>query len=356
MALLFGHEYTKKEILSRVGDLSQVAGIRIMQLQDGSEAGVRIADVRSGSGLRFQVSLDRGMDISVADYKGLPLAWRSASGDVHPSYYDPRGVGWGRSFPGGLMTGCGMSFLGAPCVDAGEELGLHGRLSNLSASGVRTETRWEDDTCVFQLHGFVRESGLFKENLLLSRTIETRLGESIITITDHVKNEGHQASPLMMLYHINAGWPVVDEGSRLLLNSKSMKPRDAEAEKGVREATTFSLPVSGYREQVFFHDLRADDDGFATVLLMSSKAKLGLYARFRQKELPRYIEWKMVGEGTYVVGMEPANCGVGGRAKERAAGTLQFLEPGEERQFLVQLGVVDGEEKLSDFIDKNALK
>lgn len=356
MAILFGRDYSKQELLSRVGDLSQVAGIRMLQLQDGFETAVRIADVRTGSGLRFQVSIDRGMDISLADYKGYPLAWRSANGDVHPCYYDPRGTGWGRSFPGGLMTGCGMSYLGAPCVDAGEELGLHGRLSNLPASGVRTETRWENDTCVMQVHGLMRESGLFKENLLLHRTIETRLGESVITLNDSVRNEGHQTSPLMMLYHINAGWPLVDDRSRLLLNAKGMKPQDAEAEKGESEATVFSPPVQNYREQVFYHDLYADADGFTNALLMHSQKHIGLYVRFRQKELPRFIEWKMMGEGTYVVGMEPANCWVGGRAKERAAGTLQFLEPGEERLFLVQLGVVDGEEELSNFIAKNTLK
>ncbi len=356
MAKLFGHGYSKQEILSLVGDLSQVAGVRMMQLQDGSEAGVRIADVRTGSGLRFQVSIDRGMDISLADYKGFPLAWRSANGDVHPSYYDPRGAGWGRSFPGGLMTGCGMSFLGAPCVDAGEELGLHGRLSNLPASDARSETRWVNDECVMQLHGLVRESGLFKENLLLHRTIETRLGESVITLNDQVRNEGHQTSPLMMLYHINAGWPLVDDGSRLLLNARGMKPRDAEAEKGVNKDKIFSSPVPGYLEQVFYHDLIADADGFASGLLMNPKKNIGLFVRYRQKELPRYIEWKMMGEGTYVVGMEPANCGVGGRAKERAAGTLQFLEPGEERHFLVQIGVLEGEEALSNFITKNTLK
>ena len=89
---------------------------------------------------------------------------------------------------------------------------------------------------------------------------------------------------------------------------------------------------------------------------MNPDKQLGLYVRFRQKELPRYIEWKMMGEGRYVVGMEPANCGVGGRAKERAAGTLQFLEPGEERQFFVQLGILEGGDVLSNFIPKNNLK
>ncbi len=309
MALLFGKKYSKQSLLTRVGNLSQVAGIRMMELRDGSESGVRIADVRTGSGLRFQISLDRGMDISLADYKGLPLAWRSANGDVHPSYYDPRGVGWGRSFPGGLLTGCGMNSVGAPCVDAGEELGLHGRLSNLPAFDVRSETIWQNDACIMRLHGFVRESGLFKENLLLDRTISTRLGESTITVNDCVRNEGHQSSSLMMLYHINAGWPLVDKESRLLLQSKKLTPRDAEAEKGVNEALVFSEPIPSYKEQVFYHDLIADEDGFVTALLMNPERHLGLYVRFRQKELPRYIEWKMMGEGTYVVGMEPANCG-----------------------------------------------
>ena len=340
----------------RVGDLSQVAGIRLMQLSDGFESGVRIADVRTGSGLRFQVSMDRGMDISLADYKGFPLAWRSANGDVHPSYYDSKGLGWGRSFPGGLLTGCGMASVGAPCVDAGEELGLHGRLSNLPAFDVRSETVWENDSCTMKLHGSVRESALFKENLLLHRTIETRLGESTITISDRVRNEGYQSSPLMMLYHINPGWPLVDKGSHLLLNSRKLTPRDSEAEKGVSEALIFSDPTPEYREQVFFHDLLVDGEGFATSLLMNPDKQLGLYVRFRQKELPRYIEWKMMGEGRYVVGMEPANCGVGGRAKERAAGTLQFLEPGEERQFFVQLGILEGGDVLSNFIPKNNLK
>lgn len=356
MALLFGKEYSKESLLKHVGDLSQVAGIRMMQLNDGFESGVRIANVRTGSGLRFQVSIDRGMDISLADYKGIPLAWRSANGDVHPSYYDPRGLGWGRSFPGGLLTGCGMTSVGAPCVDAGEELGLHGRLSNLPAFDVRSETVWENDSCTMKLHGFVRESALFKENLLLHRTIEAQLGESTITINDSVRNEGHQSSPLMMLYHINPGWPLVDKGSRLLLNSRKFTPRDAEAEKGVNEALVFSEPTPAYREQVFFHDLIADNEGFATALLMNLAKHLGLYVRFKQKELPRYIEWKMMGEGTYVVGMEPANCGVGGRAKERTAGTLQFIEPGEERQFFVQLGVLEGDEALSNFITHSHLK
>jgi hypothetical protein len=321
----------------------------MMELRDGAESGVRIADVRTGGGLRFQVSLDRGMDISTADFNGMPLAWRSANGDVHPAFYDPKGLGWARSFPGGLMTGCGLTHLGAPCIDEGEELGLHGRLSNTPATNVSNATEWIGDRCLFRVSGEVREMTFFGHTLLLRRTIETGLGESIITFRDRVLNDGFTRSPLMMLYHINTGWPLVEEGAQLFVRARGTHPRDAEAEKGLATARTMMSPQAGFREQVFSHDLIADDEGYATVLLANSRLAVGLFVRFRQKELPRFIQWKMMGEGTYVLGLEPANCSVQGRAKERERGTLQFLDPGEEKEFHLCIGIIEGQPSIDRF-------
>jgi hypothetical protein len=356
MPILYGQLYSRRELEKRIGHLSQIAGVRMMELRDGLETGVRIADVRSGSGLRFQVSLDRGMDISVAEYKGVALAWRSPNGDVHPSYYDPRGAEWVRSFPGGLVTGCGLTHLGAPCVDDGEELGLHGRLSHTPASEVESKTEWSGEQCSFKVSGKVRESALFKDNLVLHRSVGVELGESIVTLSDMVVNEGFSRAPFMLLYHINLGWPLIDDGGELLLNARSMSPRDAEATKGVATATKLPAPVQGYREQVFIHELVADSKGFATALVVNDKLQLGLFVQYRQKELPRFIHWKMVGEGTYVLGLEPANCSVQGRAKERERGTLQFLEPGEQREMLVRIGILDGSKALNQFKNENNLK
>jgi hypothetical protein len=356
VARLFGKPITRADLAHRTGSLSQVAGIRFLQLQEGREAGVRVADIRTGSGLRFQVTLDRGMDISLAEYRGIPLAWRSPVGDVHPSFYDPAGAGWLRTFPGGLLTGCGMTSFGAPCRDGDEDLGQHGRLSHLPADAVSARETWAGDECTFSLLGQVREAATFRENLLLQRRLEVSLGASVITIEDRVRNEGHETSPLMLLYHVNPGWPLVDDGARLLLQARSSVPRDAEAAKGTAEACLFSAPQPGYREQVFFHDLAEDAEGFVAALLVNSRLQLGLYVRYRRRELPRYIEWKMMGQGTYVVGMEPANAFVMGRAAERAAGTLQFLEPGEERHFLLQIGVLDGTSGIERFAQANGLR
>jgi hypothetical protein len=353
---LFGNNYSRRELEQHVGHLSQVAGVRLLQLQDGREAGVRIADVQTGSGLRFQISLDRGMDISVAEYKGMPLAWRSPQGDVHPSHFDPKGMGWLKSFPGGLMTGCGLTSAGAPSIDEGEELGIHGRLSNLSAANVEVKTKWDGDECVFMVSGVIRENVIFKENLALYRAIEVELGGSVITLRDRVVNEGFRKSPLMLLYHINLGWPLLDDGAALHVNAQSMRPRDAEAETGKASATQIPAPISGYKEQVFYHELIADNNGFASAMLANRKLGVGAFVQYRKKELPRFIQWKMVAEGEYVLGFEPANCLVEGRAKEREQGTLQFLEPGESREFLVRIGVLDGSATIDQFKKENNLQ
>jgi hypothetical protein len=343
-------DYTRQQLAELTGDLSQVAGVRMMTLSDGREHGVRIADVRTGSGLRFQVTLDRGMDISMAEYCGVPLAWRSPVGDVHPSFFDPNGIGWQRSFAGGLMTGCGMTYLGSPCVDEGETLGLHGRLSNLPAANVRSNTEWVGEECTFTVEGTLTEYRPFREHLTLHRIIETKLGESVVVIRDEVRNNGSVRTPLMLLYHFNVGWPIITPGAQLLLNARQISPRDAAASKGLAEALLVEPPQQGYEEQVFYCDLVPDSTGFATAMIRNEAIDVGLFVRYRQAELPRFIEWKMMGKGMYVLGMEPANCHVGGRAAERAKGTLQFLEAGESRKFEVQFGVVKGAPALKEYL------
>jgi hypothetical protein len=111
-----------------VGDLSQIAGIKLGEWSDGSERGLRVADVRTGSGLGFTVLLDRGMDICLAAYKGLPLAWVSPTGFSHPMYFDPQGFHWLRTFGAGLLTGCGLTSAGAPgeVAEGGRPRGFQG--------------------------------------------------------------------------------------------------------------------------------------------------------------------------------------------------------------------------------------
>jgi hypothetical protein len=173
----------------------------------------------------------------------------------------------------------------------------------------------------------------------MKRRILTRLGTSCISIKDVVENLGSTATPLMLLYHINLGFPLLDEGCELLSEAHSVEPRDAEASPGLREWMHFQKPTPGYSEQVFYHDLPADKTGWAGIQLVNPACKLGLSVRFQKATLPNLIQWKMMGEGTYVLGLEPANCRAGGRSQERVRGTLQFLQPGEVREFNIEIEV-----------------
>jgi hypothetical protein len=52
--------------------MAQLASVRRLVDDDGKGRGMRILEFNNGSGLRFTVYPDRGMDIGPATYKGHP--------------------------------------------------------------------------------------------------------------------------------------------------------------------------------------------------------------------------------------------------------------------------------------------
>lgn len=358
MATLYGKHYTRAELLTRVGDISQVARAKPYRLIEGLEDGVLAVDVTTGSGLNFTVLPSRGMDISSAHYNGRPLAWRSATTDTHPAFFDHEGEngrGWLRSFYGGLVVTCGLCWAGANAQDNGQTYGLHGRISNLPATHVQWDGYWEGDEYILTVSGKIREATVFGENLQLTRAITTRLGSRAFTLHDVVENMGYKRTEHMMLYHINIGFPAVNGTARLIAPTLKATPRDPDALAKFDHYTQMQPPEAGYRETVYFHELATDAQGKVTTAVVDPETDsgdragsgFGVYCTFQPSQLPRYTEWKMMDAGTYVVGMEPANCSVLGRPAERAAGTLQVLEPGERREYEIELGVLTGPNEIA---------
>ena len=343
MARVFGTNWTRAALLERVGDISQIGGVRCGQLEDGFERGVRTLDFRTGSGFDFMVLPDRGMDIGQAVFRGAPLTWRSATTHIGPAFYEPEGTGWLRGFAGGLLAVCGLTSYGPPGMDGDQALGLHGRASYTPATHVAHGGEWQGDEYEMYATGQLREAAVFGENLLLRRRIAARLGESRLCIEDVVTNEGYKATPLMLMYHCNFGFPLVSEDAELLVNS-TVAPRDEQAAQGLADCRRFQSPTRDYRPQVFFHSLAAGPEGAAQAALVNRRfaqgAGLGVFLRYRLDELPCLAQWKMMGQGTYVCGLEPGTNWLKGRAKERAEGRLRFLEPGETRRFRLEIGVL----------------
>jgi hypothetical protein len=350
MAKLYERKFSRTELMRKIGDISQIAGVKSYQLSDGNERGVDAVDFRTGTGFNFTVLPGRGMDISYAEYNGQPLCWRSSTGDMCPSYFEPEGLGWLRGFYGGLLVTCGMTYAGAPCTDEEIELGLHGRASYTPAKNVWTDGQWEGDEYIMRTQGKVRETSVFGENVLLTRKVWAKMGEEKLYLHDVVENLGFEPVPHMYLYHINGGFPAVDEDSVLLSPTKEAVPRDEDAQVDAQNYYKFQAPTPGFKERVYYHDMIPDADGYVYTALINKKFRngqgFGFYVKYLKSQLPRFIEWKMNGEGTYVVGMEPANCLVEGRDKERERGTLQFLQPGEEREYDLEIGVLTSIEEI----------
>ncbi|QHI68524.1 aldose 1-epimerase family protein [Tichowtungia aerotolerans] len=330
---------TANELRRYVGTMDQLARIRTSVLDDGRGRGIRIADVDNGSGLRFTVLLDRGMDIGDASFNGTPVAYQTPVGLVHPSRFESDGFRWLRSFGGGLLAGCGMRTAGNPAPEAGMEvagpLGLHGRLSNIPAEDVSISKEWKNGRYELRVSGTVREVSFFGENLELRRTISTAMGDNSIAIRDEIVNRGVRSSPLMMIYHINLGYPLLSEDSVVEGKSLNTTPRNDAAAACIDRWSECHVPTAGCAETCYYHDVETDKDGMARMTLKNKKSGCEVEVAFRKAELPFFTQWKMMGEQEYVMGLEPANCHPDGQAAEQEAGTLRVVEPGEAVQHSV---------------------
>jgi hypothetical protein len=297
------------------------------------------------------------MDIYEASFQGQSLCWHSPTGVVHPAYYSNRGLEWLKSFAGGLLLTCGLTTVGGPSEDAGESLGLHGPIANTPAEHVAWSEKWVGDDCIFTVSGDVRETSVHGANMLLRRTITTSLHSHSITLHDVVENQGFKDSPLMVLYHLNFGFPLLTEQSTVYGPSKSVEPLNDFAAQTKDRWHEFEAPQMGLQERVYFHQMQPDPDGKVTVVLVSDRDNpvYGIALSYDIATLPEFNQWKMTGTNHFVLGLEPGNCRTLGRAAERARGTLETLPPGERREFRLELKVLEGADQVAAAIKAGSL-
>lgn len=343
----------KRFLAERVGDMSQLCGQKRYYFADGKAKGVEAVDVSTGTGFQYTVLPGRGLDIGSLSYKGVAVALMSKTKIVAPEFYEPTGMDWMRGFFGGMLTTCGLSNVGGPCEEpdrlAGtRKHGLHGRISNTPAENVCVTEGWKDGVYEMSVSGRVVESCFKDENLMLTREIKTFMGENRLIIRDSVENRGMFDEPLMLLYHCNFGYPLLDGGSRIVVNSE-ITPNDEDSKAKMDTCLEITDPQPGIDENLYFHNIKADSEGKASIALVNDKLEMGAYIRFEKEKLPYVTEWKQLTQQDYALGLEPGNCKPWGRTRLRENGLLKTIKAGEILNFEVEIGILTNKEEIEAF-------
>jgi len=307
-----------------IGSYLQIRGAEKYILQNGKGDGMHFLFVRNGRGLEAWISLDRAGDISRINFRGDNMAFFSPCGYVAPAYYDEKGLGFLKSFTAGFFTTCGLTAVGSPCVDDGEELPLHGNVSNIPAELLCIdETK---DSIVIKLK--IEDKVIFGRKLVMLRTYTFSYSENSFSVSDEVTNEGDNTSPYMIMYHCNLGYPLLSENSIVKIPYNDIKPREENAAKYIDSALQMEKPQANYIERCYYYDVK-EKDNLARVGIFNPDINKGVVFRYSKETLPKFTQWKMMGKTDYVLGLEPGNCTPDGRDVLRKNGELKFIEPEE---------------------------
>ena len=356
MSSLYGVPLTREELRRRTGRVEQLLGAELVERSDGSERGVRCVRLRSGA-IELEVVVDRALDLAQATVGGVPVAWMSPTGLTAPGLAVPSGWGPFRTFFGGLLTTCGLEHTLGPATDdashfhypgqATHDFPLHGRLSATPGRLLGYGVDWERE-CVF-CRGDVRQAHVFGESLTLEREIRIGLGGTTIELDDVVRNDGFAPTPHMILYHVNVGWPVLGEHAEVVAGVG--EPRVATPAAAGADWRAVDAPSFPFEEQVWEHTPRPDAAGLGRAGVLNSDIgdgrPLGVELAWSHDTLPRLFQWRVMSDQNYVIGLEPGNLPIEGRARAREEGTLVILEPGEERRTSLRITLHDTSEGLA---------
>jgi hypothetical protein len=197
---------------------------------------------------------------------------------------------------------------------------------------------------------------MFGSNFKMSTSIVTELGSNWIKIKDVIENLRAIPSEMQLIYHCNYGKPFLEDGSTLIAPIKRVVPRDQYAIENIDSFSSFSGPIPGFIEQVYYLELLGDNEGNTIVMLKNREGTKGTSISFSLKQLPCFTLWKNTAsyEDGYVVGLEPGTNFPNNKAFEREKGRVIRLAPNSKYMAEITLAVhLDEEvEKIEEYIKK----
>lgn len=334
-------KYQEYELRKKCNNIDALCGFKDYLYNDGPSRGLRAFDLKNGRNIEMTFLADRGLDIPYLSYKGYNIGLTNKVGIRSPYLFrEDGGSGFLKQFFGGMLTTCGITYSGAAGEDNGKQLGLHGPFDNIPAEQVCARIDYEGDDRVIKVSGQVHEAEVFATDMLMKRdfTLETECDK--LRIHDTLINQSYEKQPVMMIYHINFGYPMLDAGAKAYFSAGKVEPRTDFAAEGMNNYFEMEEPGCGRDEQCYYHT-QQPEEGEAFAMLHNEKLGIAAIIRFDQKVFPLMCQWKCMRAGEYALGLEPTTSGVVNRSEARQLGNLTYLEPGESREYNVSIELTD---------------
>lgn len=328
----------RSKLLSRVGSMQQLAYVRGITVNEGRANMLRASKVVNGA-MSYLVMEDKCLDIGALNYRGENLIFLSKPGLNGRNPFDTNGLEAQRSIMGGLFFTCGFENICAPYG----KYPMHGRMRTTPAEHVCRDSFWDGDRYILRVSGEMREAELFGENMVLRREVRSCYGERVIEIHDEITNEGFRPEPMMLMYHCNFGYPLLDQGTELILPSLAIEPRDKISALHTAEWETMPLPTDCAEECVYIHTLASNKNGNTFAAIVNLALGIGVRIDFNKNDFPWFMQWKSTASGDYVMGLEPSNSCVYGRRFHEEHNDLPMLAPQKTKKIQWSFTVLDGE-------------
>ena len=267
----------------KCGNTRQVRAAYELAFTSGREAGKNCVLVQNGA-LEVLFNKSNALDITWVKYKGVKISFLSKDG-LNPGICEFVG-----NFEGGFLYTCGMDNI-SNCVEGKP---MHGSMHYMPAENVAIS--YEGDAIV--VSGIVREAALFGKSLTMHRRFTVT--ERSITISDTVENEGFAPADYVLLYHVNYGYPFLDECLKLELDVEKTDARTEIAKKRFDERFSITYPLDVNDEDCYYHTMKTGN-----VKLENPELDIAVTMLYDASEFPITLQWKSMTSGDYALGIEP---------------------------------------------------
>lgn len=98
----------------------------------------------------------------------------------------------------------------------------------------------------------------------------------------------------------------------------------------------------------YYHKLKSKNNT-STVGMFNDKLNIGFSLTFEKHILDKFVQWKYLCKGQYVMGLEPSTNYTGGKAEERKNGNIKTLSPLSSVKHQITIKFYDCKEVMGDF-------